>query len=297
LQYLWLDDNQNLTGPLPSNWGAPGAFPQLTELSLSRMPINGTLPVAWGSAGAFPKLKQLWLNGVHIVGIVPQEWSTATSFPALEYFSVEGTTTLCGPVPAGRMADAICRDWEDAATGSYLVNPCEDGDGKLRLCGLLTPEDAAPFLLAQRDRIDNWKAFYAGNNMVGWKDNDTLPVCQWTGVQCIGTNESAVVQQLDWGFCYWKQAGVQTAKWQEYAELPCAVKAVGTLAPELANISTLTVLDFSGQNFMGTLPEEWAGPGLFKRLQFLYLQGNEYLTGPLPPLWGSPEAFPALIEM
>lgn len=54
----------------------------------------------------------------------------------------------------------------------------------------------AALLLAQRDRIDNWKAFYAGNSMVGWKDNDTLPVCQWTGVQCIGTNESAIIQQL-----------------------------------------------------------------------------------------------------
>lgn len=41
------------------------------------------------------------------------------------------------------MAEAICRDWEDPATGDYLVNPCEDSDGKLRLCGLLTPEDAA----------------------------------------------------------------------------------------------------------------------------------------------------------
>jgi len=30
---------------------------------------------------------------------------------------------------------------------------------------------------------------------------------------------------------------VQTAKWQEYAEFPCAVKAVGSLAPELANIT------------------------------------------------------------
>ncbi len=30
---------------------------------------------------------------------------------------------------------------------------------------------------------------------------------------------------------------MQTAKWQEYAEFPCAVKAVGSLAPELANIT------------------------------------------------------------
>lgn len=166
---------------------------------------------------------------------------------------LQGTTTLCGPVPPGRMADAICRDWEDALAGDFLVNPCEESDGQLRLCGLLTPADAArewsmfdnkstasgwrqagtllatmdhrgsrgtryvsssamfpqhlsshcmppcrhaAFLLSQRDRIDNWKAFYAGNNMVGWKDNDTLPVCEWTGVHCIGTGESAIIQQL-----------------------------------------------------------------------------------------------------
>ena len=48
---------------------------------------------------------------------------------------------------------------------------------------------------------------------------------------------------------------------------------------------------------MGTLPEDWAGPGLFKRLQFVYLQGNVYLSGPLPAAWASPDAFPSLIEM
>ncbi len=48
---------------------------------------------------------------------------------------------------------------------------------------------------------------------------------------------------------------------------------------------------------MGTLPEDWAGPGLFKRLQFVYLQGNIYLTGPLSAGWASPDAFPSLIEM
>lgn len=46
----------------------------------------------------------------------------------------------------------------------------------------------------------------------------------------------------------------------------------------------------------GTLPEVWAGPDLFKRLQFVYLQGN-YLGGPLPTAWASPDAFLALIEM
>lgn len=47
----------------------------------------------------------------------------------------------------------------------------------------------------------------------------------------------------------------------------------------------------------GTLPEEWAGAGLFNRLQFIYLHGNLYLTGPLPVAWASPDAFPSLIEM
>ena len=47
----------------------------------------------------------------------------------------------------------------------------------------------------------------------------------------------------------------------------------------------------------GTLPAEgWAGPGLFPRLQFLYLQGNG-LDGALPPEWAVPDAFPKLIEM
>lgn len=52
----------------------------------------------------------------------------------------------------------------------------------------------------------------------------------------------------------------------------------------------------TGPLLAGTLPEEWAGPDLFKRLQFVYLQGN-YLSGALPTAWASPDAFPALIEM
>lgn len=56
---------------------------------------------------------------------------------------LQGTSTLCGPVPAGRMAEAICRDWEDAATGDYLINPCDERNGTQQLCGLLVPADAA----------------------------------------------------------------------------------------------------------------------------------------------------------
>lgn len=44
--------------------------------------------------------------------------SVQTSLPVVR----QGTTTLCGPVPAGKMSAAICRDWEDPATGDYLVD-------------------------------------------------------------------------------------------------------------------------------------------------------------------------------
>jgi hypothetical protein len=42
----------------PEEWGLPGAFPSLVELSLLRLPLAGTLPASWVDGG-FPSLQEL----------------------------------------------------------------------------------------------------------------------------------------------------------------------------------------------------------------------------------------------
>ena len=46
--------------PTPSaQWGTPGAFPQLSVLSLDSNRINGSLPWIWGSPRAMSVLQEL----------------------------------------------------------------------------------------------------------------------------------------------------------------------------------------------------------------------------------------------
>lgn len=48
-------------------------------------------------------------------------------------------------------------------------------------------------LLAQRYAVTNWDEYYAANNYVGWVDDNTVPVCTWTGVYC---NPSGAIEEL-----------------------------------------------------------------------------------------------------
>ena len=58
----------------------------------------------------------------------------------------------------------------------------------------------------------------------------------------------------------------------------CAVKAQGTVAPEIAEIPTLTSVDMRGQAFSGPLPEWPVFRVPFETLQ----RGENNRTGPQP---------------
>jgi hypothetical protein len=74
----------------------------------------------------------------------------------------------------------------------------------------------------------------------------------------------------------------------------CAANpAYGTLAPELADVPPLLLLDLSNQNIRGTLPPAWGNADSFPELRGLDLSSN-FLTGPLPASWAAFSAFPAL---
>ena len=52
------------------------------------------------------------------------------------------------------------------------------------MCLLHPPRPAETRLLEQRYAITNWDAYAAANNITGWVDDNSVPVCLWTGVTC-----------------------------------------------------------------------------------------------------------------
>ncbi|KAL4434012.1 hypothetical protein ABPG75_000453 [Micractinium tetrahymenae] len=162
----------------------------------------------------------------------------------------------------------------------------------------LTPAEA---LLAQKDAIVNWPQFYAGNNMTGWTDAATDP-CTWSGVVCV----QGAVTQLN--LACWRDQGF------------CSVQAMGSLARELAQISTLEIIDVRKQLLSGYLPRDWGvaampfrqlllgynniqdtlpdswGLGIFPRLEVMGPAANNW-TGTLPAQWGGANAFPKLQQL
>ena len=49
----------SFSGPLPEEWGRPGAFSKLDYLNLELNPLTGTLPASWCQAGSFDSLTTL----------------------------------------------------------------------------------------------------------------------------------------------------------------------------------------------------------------------------------------------
>ncbi|KAI7838908.1 hypothetical protein COHA_007314 [Chlorella ohadii] len=140
---------------------------------------------------------------------------------------------------------------------------------------------AVAALLAQRQAINNWDAFAASNSVIGW--DTATPVCSWTGIVCKANSTTANKFDINLSCA-------------PVGRLPCATKAQGTLAPELAELSTLGTIALEGQALSGGLPAAWGAPGALPALYDLKLSGNA-LTGSLPETWGGTQAFPSLFRM
>ena len=66
LQFLLLDGNWNLTGPLPPDWGAGSSMSHLSVLSAHDCNLKGTLPANWSSL--LPELQIIELTNNLITG-------------------------------------------------------------------------------------------------------------------------------------------------------------------------------------------------------------------------------------
>lgn len=84
-------------GSLPATWGQQGAFPALSSLDLSGLPLlNGSLPSSWGG---FPSLTALELGECPLTGTLPAEWGSPTAFQQLQSLSIHDTA-ISAAVPA-----------------------------------------------------------------------------------------------------------------------------------------------------------------------------------------------------
>jgi hypothetical protein len=78
--YLYLDGNE-LSGPLPVEWGEPYSFPELLELNLNDNQLTGNMPDIWSVGPAFEMLGDLQLAGNRLSGPFPAGFAvTNTSF-------------------------------------------------------------------------------------------------------------------------------------------------------------------------------------------------------------------------
>ena len=98
---------QNLTGTLPLEWGAPGAFPALTTLNLGQNTLTGTLPAAWATPGSFPALQTLELLYNNFFGQLPEAWgATPGAFPVLSSLYM-GHNNFSGHLPPVRASASV----------------------------------------------------------------------------------------------------------------------------------------------------------------------------------------------
>ncbi|PRW61477.1 Serine threonine- kinase CTR1 isoform B [Chlorella sorokiniana] len=273
LNKLELSDNK-LRGPLPGNWGGAEAFPALAELSLGGNQLSGTLPEAWSCCGGFPSLSALSLTSNNLSGTLPPSWAPP-AFPSLTGLQLDANPRLCGPVPDA-LYPAVCGNAESVATTCV--------GRELPACTADFPPASAAnaaALLAQSAAITNWAEFASQNNITGW--NASVPVCNWTGVTC--TPQGSIIA-LD--------LGCEVRGYEGEVPPNCNGFAQGTLALELARISTLQQLILRNQQLAGTLPSEWGGSGAFANLNELQLHGNQ-LTGGIPAAWATNGSFPRLL--
>ena len=86
----------NLTGPLPSSWGANGSFAALEVLNLDDNKLGGALPDAWAGLKA---AKAVSLANTGVAGPLPPAWAKDGAFPSLQVLNLAGNKLEGGLAP------------------------------------------------------------------------------------------------------------------------------------------------------------------------------------------------------
>ncbi|PRW61077.1 leucine-rich repeat receptor kinase EMS1 [Chlorella sorokiniana] len=138
-----------------------------------------------------------------------------------------------------------------------------------------SPEQDRDILVRFRDSISNWAAVKAEGHLEGW--DDATPTYLWSGVILDFHQRVRVINLECWDF------------------MRCLPSDM-PLFEDFAKLEYLEELHLSGNRLHGDLPDAWAAPGAFPRLQQLTLSAAQ-LNGTLPASWGRSGAWPTLQKL
>ncbi len=264
LETLYLGGNNGLTGPLPLEMGR---LTNLRELDTSSTKL--CLPPALSPWRAgISHAKDIPVCGVPTFGtatVAHQSYVrgmpiTDLTFPAAVDDDGTLSYTLTPALPAGLSFDASARVLSGTPTTvrpttvyTYMVRNANGETAQLAFTITVTPDGMT--LDLERDAL---VALYHATGGANWTRNTNWlserPIGEWDRVSTDSNGQVTSLYLFD-------------------------NQLIGSIPPELGNLSSLETLNLSGNRLTGSIPPEL---GNLSSLETLYLSGNNGLTGPLP---------------
>ncbi|KAL4433230.1 hypothetical protein ABPG77_003278 [Micractinium sp. CCAP 211/92] len=166
--------NHSLSGPLPEEWGSPGACKHLSNLFVNDNKLTGSLPASWAREGSMPNLLVASLGNNQFSGTLPDNWA---AMPALVILALP-LNQLTGTLPnswgyngswpnlgrmdlgGNRLSGTLPASWGTKGAFQnldYLAMCCQ------KLSGPLPDAWASPDALPQLEKL------YVNNNTLSGK--------------------------------------------------------------------------------------------------------------------------------
>ena len=243
LERLELNGNQ-LTGRIPPELGN---IANLTQLELNHNRLSGEIPAELGN---LTNLTTLNLHNNRLTGSIPPELGRLAQ---LQRLNLAGNQ-LSGCIPPGLLTvqfnDFASLGLLDCAEDPPTDVACATG-------GAVVNAASNPGLVSDCDALIVARVTLRGTTTLNWSHSTAME--NWEGVTLGGVPKRVTKLSIP-------QRGL-----------------LGTIPPELGDLSNLTELILSGNNLTGAIPPELGSLASLERL----LLPNNNLTGEIPPLLGN----------
>ena len=262
LQTLNLSDN-SLSGPIPEELSD---LESLRTLDLHKNQLTDSIPA---SLGRLAYLESLKLQHNKLTGAIPEQLADISSLPKIETMNLS-MNCLLGPVPTGlaRVTIAWGNLFGTANDNPNCDDPCSDGTFVSSVPQIVRGVVASPL-------VDDCRALWAARKH--W--NTAAPTAK-TSPQQWGTSSHQDI--TDWPGVTVRQNRVKEIDLSVSARTPRSPQLRGTVPAVLGDLSTLEILNLSGNRLSGEIP---VGLHRLGRLMTLNLSRN-LLSGPVPESFG-----------